>query len=62
MTWNVATKFPDNIFNVDELLNLSDSKDDLPELYAIGFQEVKSQVHNLVLDALFDDPWTRACR
>lgn len=62
MTWNVATKYPDSIFNVDELLGLTDSMDDAYDLYAIGFQEVKSQVHNLVLDALFDDPWTRACR
>jgi hypothetical protein len=39
---------------------------DLPETWGTGLffslQEVKSQPQNILMDALFDDPWTNAYR
>lgn len=58
VTWNVAGKYPDECLN--DLLSFEGNKEKLPDLYIIGLQEVKSQIHNIVLDALFDDPWTAA--
>lgn len=34
----------------------------LPDLYILSFQEVKAQPQNMLLDALFDDPWTYALK
>lgn len=28
----------------------------------LGFQEVKAQPQNMLLDTLFDDPWTYTCK
>ncbi|XKL59403.1 hypothetical protein PGB90_000419 [Kerria lacca] len=58
ITWNVATGFPDD--NFDDLLDVNrlGKKDALPDFYVIGLQEVKSQPQNLVMDTLFNDPWT----
>jgi endonuclease/exonuclease/phosphatase family metal-dependent hydrolase len=63
-TYNVGTSTPDDKLN--NLLGLpSDHKTDklqLPDIYVLSFQEVKAQPQNMLLDALFDDPWTYACR
>ncbi|CAG2063028.1 unnamed protein product, partial [Timema podura] len=60
ITYNVATKHPEQ--NLDCLLGfqLAKANESLPDLYVVGLQEVKSQPQNIVLDALFDDPWTNA--
>lgn len=34
----------------------------LPDFFVLGFQEVKAQPQNMLLDTLFDDPWTYACK
>lgn len=65
VTYNVATKFPDPNQDLHQLLGIeSCSESNLwPDLYFIGFQEVKSQPQNIVLDyILLEDPWTRAFR
>ncbi|XP_046992841.1 phosphatidylinositol 4,5-bisphosphate 5-phosphatase A-like [Schistocerca americana] len=57
VTWNVATRQPEE--DVEEMLGIDKMTDDLlPDLYAIGLQEVKSQPQNILMDAIFDDPWT----
>ncbi|RZC40415.1 phosphatidylinositol 4,5-bisphosphate 5-phosphatase A-like [Asbolus verrucosus] len=63
-TYNVGTSTPEVTLN--SLLGLPvDHKSDkiqLPDIYVLSFQEVKAQPQNMLLDALFDDPWTFACR
>lgn len=60
ITWNVATRPPEE--NLLEILNLQRecTEDTLPDFYVVGLQEVKSQPQNFVMDALFNDPWTNA--
>lgn len=64
VTWNVGTKSPDqslhNLLSLDE--NPAKDTGLLPDLYVISLQEVKAQPHNMLVDILFDDPWTNACR
>nr|CAD7257915.1 unnamed protein product [Timema shepardi] len=62
ITYNVATKHPEQ--DLDCLLgfHLAKANESLPDFYVVGLQEVKSQPQNIVLDALFDDPWTNALR
>ena len=63
-TYNVGTNNPDARLNT--LLGLPDDpkneKFQLPDLYILSFQEVKAQPQNMLLDALFDDPWTYAIK
>ncbi|RZC34555.1 hypothetical protein BDFB_005031 [Asbolus verrucosus] len=63
-TYNVGTSTPEVTLN--SLLGLPvDHKSDkiqLPDIYDLSFQEVKAQPQNMLFDALFDDPWTFACR
>ncbi|CAM1308786.1 INPP5J (predicted) [Pycnogonum litorale] len=61
VTWNVYGTQPQE--GLHEMLRLSDfkkAKERLPDLYAIGLQEVNAQPQNMVLEILFDDPWTWA--
>lgn len=61
-TYNVGTSSPDQ--DLHDLLSLSHNpKNDklLPDFYIIGFQEVKAQPQNIVMAALFNEPWTNAC-
>ncbi|OAD62806.1 Inositol polyphosphate 5-phosphatase K, partial [Eufriesea mexicana] len=62
VTWNVATKYPDQ--DLHDLLDLShvNKSKTLPDLYFIGLQEVKAQPQNMVMDIFFEDPWTKAFR
>ncbi|XP_053987334.1 inositol polyphosphate 5-phosphatase K-like isoform X2 [Hylaeus anthracinus] len=62
VTWNVATKYPEQ--NLYQLLDVthSNSSRTLPDLYFIGLQEVKAQPQNMVLDMFFEDPWTKSFR
>lgn len=61
VTYNVGTSNPEQ--SLLELLSLSSNpKNDraLSDMYLISFQEVKSQPQNMVIDAIYNDPWTRA--
>ncbi|XP_069704988.1 inositol polyphosphate 5-phosphatase K-like isoform X2 [Periplaneta americana] len=65
VTWNVATRHPEE--DLHEMLGLGTPgkqkmQERLPDFYVIGLQEVKSQPQNIVMDAIFDDPWTNAYR
>lgn len=63
VTYNVGTSIPEE--DLHDLLSLSQNvKNDksLPDLYIISLQEVKAKPTNMLMDALFDDPWTNACR
>ncbi|XP_026761679.2 phosphatidylinositol 4,5-bisphosphate 5-phosphatase A-like isoform X1 [Galleria mellonella] len=59
VTWNVATRNPGQDLNalLDFPSQFNKSKP-LPDFYIIGLQEVKSQPQNMVMDALFSDPWS----
>ncbi|CAB3359842.1 Hypothetical predicted protein [Cloeon dipterum] len=58
LTWNVATMPPEE--NFSEMLCLN--RETLPDFYIIGLQEVKAQPQNLLMNALFDDPWNNSFR
>ncbi|XP_063238865.1 inositol polyphosphate 5-phosphatase K-like isoform X2 [Bacillus rossius redtenbacheri] len=62
VTYNVATKQPEQ--DLHKLVGFEDlkSSETLPDFYVVGLQEVKSQPQNMVLDSIFDDPWTNAFR
>jgi len=62
VTWNVATKFPQPKTDLKALLGLKAENHQskyfkVPDLYIIGFQEVKAQPQNILWDAIFEDPW-----
>lgn len=62
VTWNVATKYPEQSLNkLLDLNNINNSKT-LADLYFIGLQEVKAQPQNMVMDIFFEDPWTKSFR
>lgn len=58
----MGTSSPDQPLN--NLLSVtSDGKQEkLPDFYVLSFQEVKAQPQNMLMDTLFDDPWTYECR
>lgn len=62
VTWNVATKYPEQ--DLCQLLGLNHfvTSRQLPDVYIVGLQEVKSQPQNIVLDIFFEDPWTKSFR
>lgn len=63
MTWNVGTKSPPNDQKLNNLLNLYEKPEKdkhLYDFYIISLQEVKAQPHNMLVDILFEDPWTNA--
>ncbi|XP_013403695.1 inositol polyphosphate 5-phosphatase K isoform X4 [Lingula anatina] len=53
-TWNVGNKFPLKKF--DNLLGFDSPN--LPDVYAIGLQEVKGGTASIVTSYVMDDPWT----
>ncbi|XP_030040753.1 inositol polyphosphate 5-phosphatase K isoform X2 [Manduca sexta] len=59
VTWNVATRSPGQDLNalLDFPSQFNKNKP-LPDFYAIGLQEVKSQPQNMLMDSLFTDAWT----
>ncbi|XP_073829513.1 inositol polyphosphate 5-phosphatase K [Musca autumnalis] len=59
VTWNVGSRFPDNI-SLRNLLGISNLVEDhhLPDIYAIGLQEVNVQPQQQVLGLFKEDPWT----
>lgn len=56
VTWNVGEARPCKDFA--DLLSLHAHS--LPNMYAVGLQELKSTAASLLIDAVFDDPWTNA--
>ncbi|EAT48128.1 AAEL000840-PA [Aedes aegypti] len=61
VTWNVSTKFPENL-SLHKLLGLesSPSQDtDLPDFFVIGLQEVNAQPQNTLYNLFKDDMWTQ---
>ena len=60
-TWNVGTSSPNPSDCLKAFLGLEANGNtyvNVPDLYVIGLQEVKSQPQNMVWDTLFEDPWT----
>ncbi|XP_033323124.2 inositol polyphosphate 5-phosphatase K [Megalopta genalis] len=62
VTWNVATKYPEE--DLYQLLDVNHNipPKTMPDLYFVGLQEVKAQPQNMLLNMMFDDPWTKAFR
>lgn len=62
LTWNVVGRPP--IEDLRPALGLLDPVDPLklPDLYAIGLQEVSAKPQDRLLDILFDDPWINAAK
>ncbi|XP_062563551.1 phosphatidylinositol 4,5-bisphosphate 5-phosphatase A-like isoform X5 [Armigeres subalbatus] len=61
VTWNVSTKFPDNL-SLHKLLGLQSSpaqETDLPDFFVIGLQEVNAQPQNTLYNLFKDDLWTQ---
>ncbi|XP_038109288.1 phosphatidylinositol 4,5-bisphosphate 5-phosphatase A isoform X2 [Culex quinquefasciatus] len=61
VTWNVSTKFPDNI-SLNKLLGLeasAQSDADLPDFFVFGLQEVNAQPQNTLYNLFKDDLWTQ---
>ncbi|KAL5289866.1 INPP5J family protein [Megaselia abdita] len=59
VTWNVGTKYPDDI-SLHSLLGLNKNpslSEYLPDIYAIGLQEVNSQPQNQLLGFFKEDQW-----
>lgn len=57
----MGTKGPDQDLHKLLSLDKSPEKDKvLHDFYVISLQEVKAQPHNMLVDILFEDPWTNA--
>lgn len=59
-TWNVSTKYPDNI-SLNELLDIDNHFKDriMPDLYIIGLQEINANPQNVVSSLFACDPWVQ---
>lgn len=63
VTYNVGTKGPEK--DLEKLLSLDKygEKDKVScDFYVISLQEVKAQPHNMLVDIIFEDPWTNALK
>ncbi|XP_041785350.1 phosphatidylinositol 4,5-bisphosphate 5-phosphatase A isoform X5 [Anopheles merus] len=61
VTWNVSTKFPENI-SLNKLLGLENRPEQdshLPDFFVIGLQEVNAQPQNTLYNLFKDDLWTQ---
>ncbi|XP_058836310.1 phosphatidylinositol 4,5-bisphosphate 5-phosphatase A isoform X3 [Topomyia yanbarensis] len=61
VTWNVGTKFPENL-SLNKLLGLdltSGHDADLPDFFVVGLQEVNAQPQNTLYNLFKDDLWTQ---
>lgn len=61
VTWNVSTKFPENL-SLHKLLGLESTpqqETNLPDFFVIGLQEVNSQPQNTLYNLFKDDLWTQ---
>lgn len=57
-TYNVGTSNPADQC-LKGLLDIKNCKGNY-DFYVISLQEVKAQPQNMLMDAIFDDPWTNA--
>lgn len=59
-TWNVSTKYPDNI-KLNELLDIDDHSNDknLSDFYIVGLQEINANPQNVVTSMFKNDPWVQ---
>lgn len=62
VTWNVATKAPVEDLKFVLGLNSEPTKSNLPDLYAIGLQEVSARPQAVLLDSLWESPWVKEFR
>lgn len=63
LTYNVGTSNPEEDQVVRDMLSMTDLRSDkLPDFFILGFQEVKAQPQNMLMDSLFEDPWSYACK
>lgn len=59
----MGTSTPDQDLHNFLSLNRNPKNDKtVPDFYILSFQEVKAQPQNMVMAALFDDPWTNKLR
>ncbi|XP_053680610.1 inositol polyphosphate 5-phosphatase K-like [Anopheles nili] len=61
VTWNVSTKFPENI-SLNRLLGLENRPEQdthLPDFFVVGLQEVNAQPQNTLYNLFKDDLWTQ---
>ncbi|XP_058464325.1 phosphatidylinositol 4,5-bisphosphate 5-phosphatase A isoform X7 [Malaya genurostris] len=61
VTWNVGTKFPENL-SLHKLLGLdltSGHEAELPDFFVVGLQEVNAQPQNTLYNLFKDDLWTQ---
>jgi len=56
ITWNVGDSDPLGDTDLVKLLGLDGKA--LPQLIAVGLQEIQSTTVSIVADSVFDDPWT----
>ncbi|KRG00360.1 uncharacterized protein Dwil_GK27966 [Drosophila willistoni] len=66
VTWNVGSRFPDNI-SLRQLLGIHDAganvdASHLPDIYALGLQEVNAQPQQQMLGLFKEDPWTHKAK
>ncbi|CAH1958312.1 unnamed protein product [Acanthoscelides obtectus] len=60
-TYNVGTSNPDH--DLKCMLSWTGHKHEKsPDFYVLAFQEVKAQPQNMLMDTLFEDPWTYSCK
>ena len=65
VTWNTNARDPPEDLDLNKLLSLPvKTNENLPDLYSVGFQEVKSRIDRYFVDSLIngEDPWTTKVR
>ena len=65
VTWNANARDPPENLDLSKLLNLPiKNNEHLPDLYSVGFQEVKSRIDCYFVDTLIngEDTWTTKVR
>lgn len=62
MTWNVVCRGPIEDLGAALGLDCGAPSESLPDLYAVGFQEVSARPQCLLRQAFFEEPWIQAVR
>lgn len=60
VTWNVSSKYPDNL-KLNDLLDIDIHRrdDNLPDVYIVGLQEVNANPQNVLTSFFKVDPWVQ---
>lgn len=59
----MGTSNPEQDQIIRDILSITDTKNEkLPDFYILGFQEVKAQPQNMLMDTLFEDSWSFVCK